>query len=61
MDGDDPVCDDRDPDDSRYTIDHFYAKLFKLPHTMKTEAGRREANRRATLMQRYLDDLRKEM
>jgi len=58
---DDPFCDDREPDDSRYTIDHFYAKLFKLPDTMKTEAGRTEAKRRAILMQRYLDDLRKEM
>lgn len=58
---DDPFCDDRKPDDSRYTIDHFYAKLFKLPDTMKTEAGRTEAMRRAKLMQRYLDDLRKEM
>jgi len=58
---DDPFCDDRDPDDSRYTIDHFYAKLFKLPDTMKTEAGRTEAKRRANLMQRYLDDLRNEM
>lgn len=58
---DDPFCDDREPDDSRFTIDHFYAKLFKLPDTMKTEAGRTEAHRRAGLMQRYLQDLRKEM
>ena len=58
---DDPFCDEREPDDSSYTIDHFYAKLFKLPDTMKTEAGRTEATRRAMLMQQYLDDLRKEM
>ena len=57
----DPFCDDREPDDSRYTIDHFYAKLFKLPDTMKTETGRAEAHQRAALMQRYLDDLRSEM
>lgn len=57
----DPFCDKREPDDSRFTIDHFYAKLFKLPGTMKTEAGRTEAFRRAALMQRYLDDLRSEM
>ncbi len=56
----DPFCDDRDPDDGKFTIDHFYAKLFKLPATMKTDAGRAEAQRRANLMQRYLDDLRKE-
>ena len=58
---DDPFCEEREPDDSKYTIDHFYAKLFTLPNTMKTETGRLEAQRRATLMQRYLDDLKAEM
>ena len=58
---DDPFCDMREPDDSQYTVDHFYAKLFKLPDTMKTSAGKDEARRRAELMQRYLDDLRTEM
>jgi len=57
----DPFCDDRKPDDGRYTIDHFYTKLFNLPATMKTRAGRDEAQRRSVLMQRYLDDLRKEI
>lgn len=58
---DDPFCEQREPDDSQFTVDHFYAKLFKLPDTMKTEAGKAEAQRRAKLMQRYLDDLREEM
>jgi uncharacterized protein len=58
---DDPFCDERLPDDGRYTIDHFYAKLLKLPATMQTEAGRAEAERRAALMRRYLDDLRAEI
>jgi uncharacterized protein len=58
---DDPFCDERPPDDGRYTIDHFYAKLLKLPATMQTEAGRAEAERRAALMRRYLDDLRAEI
>jgi len=57
----DPFCDSREPDDSLYTIDHFYAKLFKLPDTMQTEAGRKEARRRADLMQQYLDNLRSEI
>jgi uncharacterized protein len=57
----DPFCDRREPDDSRYTIDHFYAKLFKLPDTMQTEAGRLEARRRARLMEAYLDQLRAEI
>lgn len=58
---DDPFCDLRPPDDARYTIDHFYAKLLKLPATMQTAAGRAEAERRAAVMQRFLDDLRAEM
>jgi len=58
---DDPFCDDREPDDGKYTIDHFYAKLLKLPATMQTEAGRAEADRRASLMRGYLDQLRAEI
>ena len=61
LDFQDPFCDSRDPDDSLYTIDHFYTKLFKLPDTMQTEAGRNEAHRRADLMQQYLDNLRSEI
>jgi len=58
---DDPFCEDRPPDDRRYSIDHFYAKLLQLPNTMKTEAGRQEARRRADVMRTYLDDLRREI
>jgi len=61
FDVEDPFCDFREPDDSRFTIDHFYAKLFKLPDTMQTGAGRDEARRRAALMQDYLDQLRAEI
>ena len=57
----DPFCDQRAPDDRRFTIDHFYAKLLKLPATMQTAAGRAEAERRAGVMRRYLDDLRAEI
>jgi len=60
-DADDPFCDSRKPDDSLYTIDHFYVKLFKLPDTMQTQAGRIEAHRRADLMREYLDNLRAEI
>jgi uncharacterized protein len=60
-DATDPFCDQRDPDDSLYTIDHFYSKLFKLPDTMQTEAGRAEAHQRADLMRSYLENLRAEI
>lgn len=57
----DPFCEAREPDDSRYTIDHFYAKLLTLPATMKTAAGRRMAEHRAEVMKNYLDTLRSEL
>jgi uncharacterized protein len=57
----DPFCDEREPDDSRYTIDHFYAKLLKLPATMQTAAGRAEAERRAGVIRDWLDQLRTEI
>jgi uncharacterized protein len=57
----DPFCDRREPDDARYTLDHFYAKLLHLPATMQTPAGREEARRRAEFMGAYLDRLREEL
>jgi uncharacterized protein len=60
-DPDDPFCDDRAPDDDTYTLDHFYAKLLRLPDTMQTEAGRAEAEQRAAFLQTYLDRLRDEI
>ncbi|PSQ76480.1 MAG: hydrolase [Bacteroidetes bacterium QH_6_63_17] len=60
-DPDDPFCNDRAPDDDTYTLDHFYAKLLRLPDTMQTEAGRAEAERRAAFLREYLDQLRDEI
>ncbi len=58
---DDPFCDWRNPDDSRFTIDHFYAKLLKLPSTMQTKAGRLIAEQRAAVMWKFLESLRAEL
>jgi uncharacterized protein len=58
---DDPFCEAREPDDGQYTLDHFYAKLLKLPSTMQTAAGRAEAERRAQVMRGWLDQLRAEI
>lgn len=35
-------------------INHFYEKLFKLPATMNTEAGKAEAQRRIVFMEEFL-------
>ena len=37
---DEPFPIDRTGDDRTYSIDHFFAKLFTLPSTMKTVSGR---------------------
>ncbi len=44
-------------DDRRYATDHFFAKLLGLPATMQTDAGRREAERRAAFMRGFLAQL----
>jgi uncharacterized protein len=36
----DPWAEDRALDDRRFSIDHFFTKLFGLAATMRTEAGR---------------------
>lgn len=58
---DDPFCERRQPDDSGASVDHFYSKLLKLAGTMQTEAGRREADRRAAFIQAFIAQLRSEI
>ena len=58
---DDPMCREREPDDKAWMVDHFYAKLFKLPATMRTAAGKAEAERRVAVMQQFLDELVREV
>ena len=60
-DPDDPFCESRLPDDLRWTIDHFYAKLFKLPETMNTESAKQEAKKRVDFMEIYLEKLSTEI
>lgn len=57
----DPFCRNRTPDDSVYTVDHFYAKLIKTAKTLKTNAGREEGARRLEFMNRYLSELEREI
>lgn len=61
---DDPVPGpqpDRPLDDRRYATDHFMVKLLKLPETMQTESGQREAERRADVIRRFLGELAREI
>jgi uncharacterized protein len=58
---DDPFCEQRDADDSRWNVDHFYVKLFRLPATMNTKTARDEAHRRVKFMEMFLDELKDEI
>ena len=60
-DPDDPFCRRRPPDDGRFVIDHLYVKLFRLPETMQTGAGRLEARRRVQFLKRFLEELEAEL
>jgi len=60
-DSSDPFCEKRQPDDSLYTLDHFYQKLFKTAETLKTKAGREEGKRRVESMREFLKTLRLEI
>ena len=57
----DPFCERLEPDDRRFTLDHFYRKLFELPATMQTDAGRAEAQHRVEYMRGFLQRLATEL
>ncbi|RNJ76110.1 MAG: HD domain-containing protein [Nitrosopumilus sp. D6] len=51
---DDPFCRDRNPDDSEWTVDHFFKKLLTLESQMNTDAGRTEAKKRTAFLKEFL-------
>ncbi len=57
----DPWAQGRELDDKRYTLDHFYVKLFKLADGMNTVPGKREAERRSLFMRQFIEELRSDI
>ena len=57
----DPFCTSRAPDDNGASVDHFYSKLLKLAGTMQTDAGRKEADRRAAFVHAFIAQLETEI
>jgi uncharacterized protein len=49
----DPLALEREPDDTRYTLDHISAKLARLPATMQTRAGRRLAEDQVAMLEAF--------
>ncbi|HEY7507547.1 MAG TPA: HD domain-containing protein [Nitrososphaera sp.] len=58
----DPFCrTGREPEDRKWTLDHFKAKLLKLEGTMHTASARRMARERTRFMEAFLSQLEKEI
>lgn len=57
----DPFCVSRPADDQQFTVDHFFAKLFKTAQSLQTKAGRAEGVNRVERMKKYLADLESEI
>ena len=57
----DPFPTAREPRDDQQSVDHFFAKLLKLPSTMQTDAGKQIASERAGYLVAFLEQLAKEI
>jgi uncharacterized protein len=57
----DPLCAHREPDDKRWSVDHFFRKLLKIPATLHTATARRLAEDRARFMTAFLARLGQEI
>jgi uncharacterized protein len=57
----DPWAENRALDDQRFSLDHFYTKLFKLTETFCTQSGKIEANRRTKFLEKFVEQLKLEL
>ncbi|XZE18705.1 HD domain-containing protein [Pirellulaceae bacterium SH449] len=58
---DEPFPLNRQPQDDVQSVDHFFAKLLKLPQTMKTNSGAAMARARTGFMIQFLNQLASEL
>jgi uncharacterized protein len=58
---DDPFAESREPDDSVWTVDHFYKKLFRLPELLNTDTAKEIAAERVHYMKSFLEQLSNEV
>lgn len=61
FDGSDPFAEHRPLDDRSFALDHFAAKILRLPETMQTRSGRQLATERTEIIRHYLDALGQEL
>jgi len=53
----DPIAEQRALDDSKFMLDHYYVKLFKLPELMNTSKGQELARTRVEFMKKFIKQL----
>ncbi|BBN81205.1 phosphohydrolase [Pseudoalteromonas sp. A25] len=58
---DDPFCENREADDMRYTLDHFFIKLLHIAQQMHTDSAKEEARKRTDFMHTFLEQLKQEI
>jgi uncharacterized protein len=58
---DDPFCNERNPDDNLWAVDHFFNKLLKLESMMNTKSGKIEAKKRTNVLKVFLKQLKDEV
>lgn len=61
FDPEDPWAERRALDDKKFSVDHFFTKLLKLPATFQTKAGRLEADQRAKFLMLFVNQLKAEL
>ncbi len=57
----DPFCESRKPDDSNFSVDHFYKKLFLVADRLHTSSAQKIGHQRIQIMKIYLHDLKLEL
>jgi uncharacterized protein len=57
----DPFCSARAPDDKAWGIDHFFAKLLRIPDVLHTDTARAMACERVAAMNGFLAQLAREI
>ncbi|MBC7396279.1 MAG: HD domain-containing protein [Bdellovibrionales bacterium] len=57
----DPWAEKRELNDLKFSLDHFFTKLLKLPESFRTDAARAEAHRRADFLRAFVTQLQSEI
>lgn len=60
FDPEDPWSSKRELNDKKYSLDHYFTKIFRLEKMMNTPVGKAEAKRRTDFMRSYLSHLSEE-